>query len=83
MEEEMMDVRQLAEYTGLAQETIERFIRTNQIPFIKTAEGYRFKKSVIDMWLVVLDCNFYINTTGAGFMPDGREIPQPPFFEGR
>lgn len=82
MEEEAMDIRQLAEYTGLAEETIQRFIHTNQIPFIKTAEGYRFKKRVIDMWLAVLDCNFYINLHGAGLIPDeGRS--RIPFFEQR
>lgn len=55
MEEEIMDISQLCEYAGLAEETIERFIRTDQIPFIETAEGLRFEKSVIDVWLSFLD----------------------------
>jgi len=55
MEEEIMDVHKVARYLGLAEETIERFIHTNQIPFVETAEGLRFEKSVIDVWVYYLD----------------------------
>jgi len=58
MEEELMDVQQVAQYLGLAEETIERFIHTNQIPFIKTADGLRFEKSVIDVWAYYLDHDY-------------------------
>jgi excisionase family DNA binding protein len=55
MEEEMMDVQQVARYLGLAEETIEGFVHTNQIPFIQTADGLRFEKGVIDIWVQYLD----------------------------
>jgi len=58
MEEELMDIDKVARYLGLAEETIERFVHTNQIPFIKTTEGLRFEKSVIDVWVQYLDHDY-------------------------
>lgn|GEM_PF-2748666 len=73
--QETMSVREVAEYSGLDEETIQRFVSTNQIPFIPVGGEVRFEKDVIDMWVRLLDCNFHVNITGAGFKKGGGGTP--------
>ena len=73
--QETMSVREAAEYSGLDEETIQRFVSTGQIPFVQAGGEVRFEKDVIDMWVCLLDCNFHVNITGAGFKKGGGRNP--------
>lgn len=47
----------MAEYLGLDEESIGRFVATGQIPFTETPEGIRFDKDAIDAFSYSLDCH--------------------------
>jgi excisionase family DNA binding protein len=65
--QETMSVMEVAAYSGLDEETIRRMVSIGQIPFVQACGEVRFEKDVIDIWVRLLDCNFYVNITGAGF----------------
>ncbi|RLI52867.1 MAG: hypothetical protein DRP09_17030 [Candidatus Thorarchaeota archaeon] len=48
---EIMTVKQVAEYLQMDEHTIYKLARSGQIPAIKIAGQWRFKKEVIDKWL--------------------------------
>ncbi len=51
MADEIMTVKQLAEYLKLNYQTIYKKIQKGEIPGSKIGRGWRFQKSVIDRWL--------------------------------
>ncbi|MDL1971313.1 MAG: helix-turn-helix domain-containing protein [Candidatus Desulfofervidaceae bacterium] len=50
-EKEIMTVKQVAEYLQMNEHTIYKLARSGQIPAIKIAGQWRFKKDVIDKWI--------------------------------
>jgi len=50
-EKEIMTVKQVAEYLQMDEHTIYKLARSGQIPSIKIAGQWRFKKDVIDRWI--------------------------------
>ncbi|MBC7361195.1 MAG: helix-turn-helix domain-containing protein [Candidatus Aminicenantes bacterium] len=50
-ENEIMTVKQVAEYLQMDEHTIYKLARSGQIPSIKIAGQWRFKKDVIDKWI--------------------------------
>ena len=52
MPREIMKVKEIAEYLGFSPTKVYRLIEANKIPAIKVGKQYRFKKSIIDDWLV-------------------------------
>lgn len=50
-EKEIMTVKQVAEYLQMDDHTIYKLARSGQIPSIKIAGQWRFKKDVIDKWI--------------------------------
>ena len=52
MPREIMKVKEIAEYLGFSPTKVYRLIETSKIPAIKVGKQYRFKKSIIDDWLV-------------------------------
>jgi len=50
-EKEIMTVKQVAEYLQMDEHTIYKLARSGQIPSIKIAGQWRFKKEVIDRWI--------------------------------
>lgn len=48
---EIMTVRQVAGYLQMDEHTIYKLARSGQIPSIKIAGQWRFKKEVIDKWI--------------------------------
>jgi len=50
-EKEIMTVKQVAEYLQMDEHTIYKLARSGQIPSIKIAGQWRFKKEVIDKWI--------------------------------
>ena len=50
---EIMTVREVAEYLQLSEATIYLMARNGQIPAARIGKTWRFKKNVINDWLVV------------------------------
>ncbi|GFP23353.1 MAG: hypothetical protein DDT22_00873 [candidate division WS2 bacterium] len=50
-EKEIMTVKQVAAYLQMHEHTIYKLARSGQIPSIKIAGQWRFKKDVIDKWI--------------------------------
>ena len=50
-EKEIMTVKQIAQYLQMDEHTIYRLARSGQIPAIKIAGQWRFKRDVIDKWI--------------------------------
>ncbi|GAB6283471.1 MAG: hypothetical protein STSR0008_22410 [Ignavibacterium sp.] len=51
-EKEIMTVKQVADYLQMDEHTIYKLSRSGKIPALKIAGQWRFKKDVIDNWLV-------------------------------
>jgi len=51
VEKEIMTVKQIAQYLQMDEHTIYRLARSGQIPAIKIAGQWRFKRDVIDDWI--------------------------------
>lgn len=50
-EKEIMTVKQVAKYLQMDEHTVYKLARTGQIPSLKIAGQWRFKKDVIDKWI--------------------------------
>lgn len=50
-EKEIMTVRQVADYLQMGEHTIYKLARSGQIPSLKIAGQWRFKRDVIDKWI--------------------------------
>lgn len=74
--EKQMTVEEVVEYLGLDEETINRFVATDQIPFIDTPEGVRFEKGSMDVFRYFLDSqNAVMGFPGPGSMGFGGSGP--------
>ena len=51
--QEVMTVRQLADYLQLNELTIYKRVRLGEIPVVKMGRALRFKKNIIDKWLEI------------------------------
>lgn len=50
-EKEIMTVKQVADYLQMDEHTIYKLARSGQIPSIKIAGQWRFKREIIDKWI--------------------------------
>lgn len=74
--EKQMTVKEVAQYLGLDEESIGRFVATGQIPFIQTPEGIRFEKGAIDVFRYFLDSqNAAMGLSAPGSMGLGGSGP--------
>jgi excisionase family DNA binding protein len=51
-EREVMDIPQAAEYLGISADTLYRYASENFVPSFKLGNRWRFKKSLLDAWMV-------------------------------
>ena len=51
MADEIMTVKQLAEYLHLNYQTVYKKVQRGEIPSSKIGRGWRFQKAIIDRWL--------------------------------
>ena len=51
MADEIMTVKQLAEYLKLNFQTVYKKVQKGEIPGSKIGRGWRFQKVIIDRWL--------------------------------
>jgi len=49
---EVMDIRQAAEYLGISGDTLYRYANEGFIPAFKLGNRWRFKRSLLDQWMV-------------------------------
>ena len=49
---EVMDIRQAGEYLGISGDTLYRYASEGFIPAFKLGNRWRFKKSLLDAWMV-------------------------------
>jgi len=52
MSENLMDIKQTAEYLQMNKMTVYKLARQGKIPSFKVASEWRFKKELIDQWLM-------------------------------
>jgi len=52
MVEEMMNIRQAAEYTGIEEIKLWNLANNEEVPVIKDRWHWKFEKSTIDEWLM-------------------------------
>ena len=52
MVREVMDIRQASEYLGISGDTLYRYASEGFIPAFKLGNRWRFKKSLLDSWMV-------------------------------
>jgi excisionase family DNA binding protein len=50
-DDEIMTVRELAEYLKIAEKTAYRFVAEGKIPGFKVGSAWRFRKKEIDEWI--------------------------------
>ena len=49
---EVLDIRQAAEYLGISDDTLYRYASEGFIPAFKLGNRWRFKRSLLDSWMV-------------------------------
>ena len=49
---EVMDIRQAADYLGISGDTLYRYASEGRIPAFKLGNRWRFKRSLLDAWMV-------------------------------
>lgn len=49
--EEVLTVKEASGYLKIAEKTLYRFIREQNIPAFKLGREWRFKKSLLDKWM--------------------------------
>lgn len=49
---EVMDIRQASEYLGISGDTLYRYASEGFIPAFKLGNRWRFKRSLLDTWMV-------------------------------
>ena len=52
MMREVMDIRQAADYLGISGDTLYRYASEGFIPAFKLGNRWRFKRSLLDAWMV-------------------------------
>jgi len=49
---EVMDIRQASDYLGISGDTLYRYAAEGAIPAFKLGNRWRFKRSLLDAWMV-------------------------------
>ena len=75
-ENEILTAKEVAEYLKINERTIYKLAQTGQIPTIKIAHQWRFRKSMLDSWLD-LQMSHPGSGNGKGAGPAPRDISVP------
>ena len=65
---EVMDIRQAADYLGISGDTLYRYASEGFIPAFKLGNRWRFKRSLLDAWMVKMSSG-KVATTNVTVMP--------------
>ena len=52
MNDEIMTIKEIAKYLKINEKTIYNLIKKKEIPAFKVGGNWRFKKSLIDKWIL-------------------------------
>ena len=65
MMREVMDIRQAADYLGISGDTLYRYASEGFIPAFKLGNRWRFKRSLMDAWMVKMSSGKAVATNVA------------------
>lgn len=51
VKEEVLTIKEASDYLKIAEKTLYRFIREQNMPAFKLGREWRFKKSLLDSWI--------------------------------
>ncbi len=71
---EVMDIRQASEYLGISGDTLYRYASEGFIPAFKLGNRWRFKRSLLDAWMVEKSGASSRTEPGVAIMP-GQKKP--------
>ncbi len=49
---EVMNIREASHYLGISPDTLYNYVSTKQIPGFKLGNRWKFKKTMLDRWMV-------------------------------
>ncbi len=71
---EVMDIRQASEYLGISGDTLYRYASEGFIPAFKLGNRWRFKRSLLDAWMVEKSGNRASHeSAGVAIMPKQKK----------
>ncbi|MCP5405184.1 MAG: helix-turn-helix domain-containing protein [Pseudomonadaceae bacterium] len=59
MDNEILTIREVAEYLKLAEKTVYRLVAEGKIPGFKVGGAWRFRKAEIDRWIAKQESQNY------------------------
>jgi excisionase family DNA binding protein len=51
MEKQVLTTREAADYIGIKEETLRRWVAAQRVPFVRLNRLLRFRRSALDKWL--------------------------------
>ena len=70
---EVMDIRQASEYLGISGDTLYRYASEGFIPAFKLGNRWRFKRSLLDAWMVEKSSARGEQSSGVAVMPKQKK----------
>jgi excisionase family DNA binding protein len=70
---EVMDIRQASEYLGISGDTLYRYASEGFIPAFKLGNRWRFKRSLLDAWMVEQSGSRNQSSPGVAVMPKQKK----------
>ena len=70
---EVMDIRQASEYLGISGDTLYRYASEGFIPAFKLGNRWRFKRSLLDAWMVEQSGVRSERASGVAVMPKQKK----------
>ncbi len=73
MVREVMDIRQAAEYLGISGDTLYRYASEGFVPAFKLGNRWRFKRSLLDAWMVAMSGGKAATPSNVAVMPKQKK----------
>jgi excisionase family DNA binding protein len=73
MVREVMDIRQAAEYLGISGDTLYRYASEGFVPAFKLGNRWRFKRSLLDAWMVAMSGGKAATASNVAVMPKQKK----------
>jgi excisionase family DNA binding protein len=70
---EVMDIRQASEYLGISSDSLYRYASEGTIPAFKLGNRWRFKRSLLDAWMVEQSSAASAKSTPIAVMPSEKK----------
>jgi excisionase family DNA binding protein len=73
MVREVLDIRQASEYLGISGDTLYRYASEGFVPAFKLGNRWRFKRSLLDAWMVEMSGGKAATTANVTVMPKQKK----------